>query len=75
MVNVTAWREEASRQTRLLGTQPITSIRLEQDALSNLAKVLDDTLIPVIDERLRVDVYRPVPREEEFLLPGLDRAR
>ena len=75
MVDVAARREEASGQPRLLGAHLVASIRLEQDAPSDLAKVLDDTLISVVDERLRVDVYRPVPREEEFLFPGLDHAR
>src|SRR5829696_10419891 len=74
MVDVAARREEASGQPRLIAAQRVTWTRVEHDAPSDLAKVLDDPLIAVIDERIRVDVHRPVPRKEQFLFPGRDRA-
>src|SRR5215207_2106722 len=75
VVDVATRREEALGQQGLLGSHPVAWIRIEQNAPSDLAEVLDDTLIPVVDERLRVDIDRPVPGEEQFLFPRLDRTR
>src|SRR5687767_15004593 len=74
MVDVAARHEKASGQPRLLGAHLVAWTRVEQDAASDLAEILDDALIPVINEGLRVNFDRPVPGEEEFLLPRLDRA-
>ena len=75
VVDVAARREEAPGQ-------PDSSARIRSLGLgssrtppSDLAKILDDALIPVVDERLRVDIDRPVPGEEQFLFPGLDHSR
>jgi len=75
VVDIGARGEEASGQTRLLRAHLVAWTRVEQDAPANLAQVLDDTLASVVDQRLRVDVHRPVPVEEQFLFPGFDRTR
>jgi hypothetical protein len=75
VVDVSTRREEAPGQPGLLSSHPVAWIWIEQDAPTDLAQVLDDALIPVVNERLRIDIDRPVPGEKQFLFSRLDRTR
>src|SRR5215207_10885634 len=73
-IDVAAWHEEAHRQLRLSGPGGIAEIGIQEHTLTELAKVSDDPLVAVIDQRVRVDLDRTVPFEEMRLVFGSHRS-